>query len=198
MAFTKVGVGTVANDGTGDTLRTAMQAVNTALTALDGLAASTSAILDVAGGQIKFPGTQVPSANVNTLDDYEEGTFTPVLAFGGASVGITYATQLGHYQIVGNRIHIQIRVLLTSKGSSVGSATITGLPVAAVNTAGFFAPFSLVLSGMSSMSGLTQAYISPNTTAITLQQLGTGTAANLADTNFGAASEVMVCGSYER
>lgn len=32
-----------------------------------------------AGGQIPFPATQIPSADVNTLDDYEEGTFTGTL-----------------------------------------------------------------------------------------------------------------------
>jgi hypothetical protein len=39
---------------------------------------------DIASGQtfslngITFPATQVPSADANTLDDYEEGTWTPV------------------------------------------------------------------------------------------------------------------------
>ena len=36
----------------------------------------TTPIIDLTGGQIAFPATAVPSADPNTLDDYEEGTYT--------------------------------------------------------------------------------------------------------------------------
>src|SRR5665647_161935 len=51
------------------------------------------------GGQIPFPATQNPSSDPNTLDDYEEGSWTPALKFGGNSVGITYSAgnQTGQY-----------------------------------------------------------------------------------------------------
>jgi hypothetical protein len=83
-------------------------------------------LLDVAG--IRFPSTQVPSADANTLDDYEEGTFTPAIAFGGAAVGVTYSTQSGSYTKIGNRVFYALRLVLTSNGTSVGVVTITGLP----------------------------------------------------------------------
>src|ERR1700704_1857705 len=56
------------------------------------------------------------------------GTFTPGVAFGGAAVGVTYTTQAGFYTKLGSRLFFNGRVLLTSKGSSVGAATVTGLP----------------------------------------------------------------------
>ena len=37
------------------------------------------------GGQFKFPASQNASTNANTLDDYEEGTFTAGIAFGAGS-----------------------------------------------------------------------------------------------------------------
>lgn len=37
---------------------------------------------------IKFPATQVPSADANTLDDYEEGTFTPTVATAGLAISV--------------------------------------------------------------------------------------------------------------
>ncbi|HEY1153476.1 MAG TPA: hypothetical protein VGE73_06455 [Pseudolabrys sp.] len=80
---------------------------------------------------IKFPATQNPSTDPNTLDDYEEGTWTPVMRFGGASVGVTYTTQLGQYTKVGNVCHIQGNITLSAKGSSTGAASIGGLPFAA-------------------------------------------------------------------
>ena len=51
----------------------------------------------------------------NLLNDYEEGTFTPVLNFGGGSTGITYGQQFGSYTKIGNVVHIKMRMLLQVK-----------------------------------------------------------------------------------
>lgn len=89
-------------------------------------------------GQIVFPATQNASADANTLDDYEEGTFTPTLQFGGSTTGITYSsTRLGSYTKVGRMVYGAIRFALTSKGSATGLATITGLPFTCINTEGY-------------------------------------------------------------
>lgn len=58
-------------------------------------------------------------------------TFTPTLEFGGGSTGITYSSQEGQYQRIGNMVFIRIQLVLTSKGTDTGSATITGLPYTA-------------------------------------------------------------------
>ena len=88
----------------------------------------TTPTINLTGGQIAFPATAVLSADANTLDDYEEGSFTPTISFGGASVGITYASQLGFYTKIGNRVIFDISIELTSKGTSTGNALISGLP----------------------------------------------------------------------
>lgn len=79
-------------------------------------------------GQVRFPATQNASADANTLDDYEEGSWTPVLNFGGATTGITYGTQAGSYTKIGRYVFGTGDIILTSKGSATGNATITGLP----------------------------------------------------------------------
>lgn len=84
--------------------------------------------LTLTSGQIIFPAVQVPSTNANTLDDYEEGTWTPTLSFGGGSTGITYLTRIGSYIKIGRLVFIDFEIDLTSKGSSTGSALISGLP----------------------------------------------------------------------
>ena len=76
---------------------------------------------------IGFPATQVASADPNTLDDYEEGTWTPVVSFGGASVGIT-GTFSGTYTKVGNVVTVACILNFTSKGSSTGSMLVSGMP----------------------------------------------------------------------
>ena len=67
---------------------------------------------------IKFPAAQVASSDPNTLDDYEEGTFTPTLSFGGGTTGIAYNSRVGRYQKVGNTVTVWINIQLASKGSS--------------------------------------------------------------------------------
>jgi len=98
------------------------------------------------GGQIKFPATQVPSADANTLDDYEEGTWTPGIAFGEGTVGITYneTFRYGKYTKIGNIVFFTGIAVLTSKGTSVGSATITGLPFTIGSNSIFIASIQLV------------------------------------------------------
>lgn len=62
------------------------------------------------------------------LQDYEVGTWIPSLAFGGVSTGITYNSRLGYYTKIGNIVHSTGILQLTSKGTAVGTATISGLP----------------------------------------------------------------------
>ena len=81
---------------------------------------------------VKFPATQVSSTDANTLDDYEEGTFTPAVSFGGGTTGISYGLQEGFYTKVGRLCFASLRVTLTSKGSSTGAATLS-LPFTAAN-----------------------------------------------------------------
>jgi hypothetical protein len=87
-----------------------------------------SGLLTLSGGQIKFPATQSASSDENTLDDYEEGTWTIGLAFGGATTGIKYSQNTGAYTKIGRLVTISGDMRLTSKGSATGNVTITGLP----------------------------------------------------------------------
>ena len=77
---------------------------------------------------IKFPATVGPSSDVNTLDDYEEGTWTPTMTFGGNSVSVAYAIQSGRYTKVGRLVQIECKLELSNNGSSTGTAAIGGLP----------------------------------------------------------------------
>jgi hypothetical protein len=80
------------------------------------------------GSGVQFPATQSASTDANTLDDYEEGTWTPTLAFGGGSTGIVYGGRVGNYIKVGSLVTAQCAVDITNKGSSTGSASVSGFP----------------------------------------------------------------------
>jgi len=82
------------------------------------------------GGQYRFPATQNPSTDANTLDDFEEGTWTPTI--GGTS---TASTEEGQYTKIGKVVLATFNFRLTAVGS--GSTTIlSGLPFAASGGSG--------------------------------------------------------------
>ena len=79
-----------------------------------------------AAGNVTFPATQVPSSDPNTLDDYEEGTFTPIDASGA---GLVFAYAAGSYTKIGNRIFFNLQVVYPSTSNGL-EAKIGGLPFA--------------------------------------------------------------------
>lgn len=93
------------------------------------------ATTNASGVGITFPATQSASSNANTLDDYEEGTWTPTIKFGGNSTGMTYTTQLGTYIKIGRTLIISMVINLSAKGSSTGDATISNLPFSVTSNA---------------------------------------------------------------
>jgi hypothetical protein len=83
---------------------------------------------------VAFPATQVASSDANTLDDYEEGTFTPTV-IGTTSAGTgTYTTQVGLYTKVGNLVTVQVNIGWTAH-TGTGSMRLAGLPFAASSAA---------------------------------------------------------------
>jgi hypothetical protein len=85
------------------------------------------------GAGITFPATQSASSNANTLDDYEEGTWTPTWTPASGS-GATVNVADGFYTKVGNTVTIVFRLGTNGHGTSSGNITIGGLPFAASST----------------------------------------------------------------
>ena len=78
------------------------------------------------GTGITFPATQSASSNANTLDDYEEGTWTPDLTADSGSP--TYSGTSGKYTKIGNMVYVGFAMEITSKGALTGSINVSGLP----------------------------------------------------------------------
>ena len=78
---------------------------------------------------IVFPATQVASANANTLDDYEEGTWTPVF-WDGTNDQTGSSVQSATYTKIGRVVYIEMCVLnVDTTGMTAGSPVyIKGLP----------------------------------------------------------------------
>lgn len=124
---------------------------------------------------IAFPATQVASPDANTLDDYEEGSWTPSIAFDGGSTGITYSSnRVGIYTKIGNIVTVQAIVELTSKGSSTGTFTfITGLPFTTPSY-NLYTGSAIGYTAGFVTNAPTAAYINPSATLLVLYNSSSG------------------------
>ena len=157
--------------------------------------AGTGGCLQLKSG-VTFPATQVASSDANTLDDYEEGTWTIGLTFGGGSTGITTSSNTGRYTKIGRQVTVVGRLKLTSKGSSTGSAVITGLPFTIALGDQSYSAASFRISDIT-YTGIVQSLGIINTTTFNFEQLSTaGTASALTDTNFSNSSDVVFSLTY--
>lgn len=126
---------------------------------------------------------------------YSEGNWTPVLAFGGASVGITYTTQVGRYVKISNMVHAMGRIIISSNGTSLGDATISGLPFTSKNDtdmrwAGVFHP----IANISLLDEFTTNFfvsLTPNSTSMRVgfYQINFDVAIDLQDFDFVDGAE---------
>jgi hypothetical protein len=150
------------------------------------------------GKGIDFSAT--PGTGTSALfADYEDGTFTPVLNFGGGTTGITYGTQAGRYTKVGRVVSISIYISLTNKGSSTGAAGISGLPftVAPVGGGqnqsgciGYY--FALAL-----LTGMPMVRADSGSTTLAFAQSGAANAGGVSDTNFTNTSVFTINLQYD-
>lgn len=141
---------------------------------------------------ISFPATQVPSADANTLDDYEEGSWTPGVAFDGGATGVAYdPSNAGTYVKLGRKVRVKGLLNVTTKPSSTGNATITGLPFTRSS------PVSDVTAGTCSCTGLTVTglpalSISPSVTIISINALAINSGVSTQQTDAAFAAQFVV------
>lgn len=157
-------------------------------------------------GQLQFPATQNPSSNANTLDDYEEGTFTPTLTFETpGNQSIVYAVRTASYTKIGDVVHFQVYVLTSTftHTTAAGNLNITGLPFTASATPLFasvsgygrgfiwasnFHYFQPMITGSSVLMYLVGGAIGANTSATRVTIAQHTTAVNV---------EIIISGTYK-
>ena len=152
-------------------------------------------VIGTSGNGIDFSAT-AGTGTSELFDDYEEGTWTPALLFGGASTGITYSHQTGIYTKIGNIVNFSLRIRISSAGSATGSATISGLPFAPTSPNGY-----TNRGYLAETNGVTA--VMPNGVIIDLQQVitlydGNGNArAALDNGDFTTNSYLTIVGAYQ-
>jgi hypothetical protein len=108
------------------------------------LSSKTMTFGNVSASGITFPASISASGNANTLDDYEQGTFTPT-AFGQSSAGTTtYANQEGWYTKIGRQVHVDL-VINWSAMTGTGDLLFGGLPFTIPELSAQYYPVAVVL-----------------------------------------------------
>jgi|GEM_PF-2377326 len=145
---------------------------------------------------IGFPATQVASSDANTLDDYEEGTWTPTLALvtpGNSS----HSIQLGRYQKIGNRVFFHGNIGFV-KGTGTGVLSLSGLPFTSENLSNLYSAVATAIFAIGNTDETFCAVKSPNSTSIlfTMQPESTAGHGDVTDTDLGATIYLRVSGQY--
>ena len=147
---------------------------------------------------ISFPATQSAQSDANTLDDYEEGTWTPTI---GASTtlptSVTYVTQTGRYTKIGRMVSIQGRLQISAISGGVGNFAINGLPFA--NSANIVGAGLSWFSNVNLSSGYTTAglYFAGNDAFLSLAESGDNVGVNqLSIGTIGATFDIAFSFTY--
>lgn len=139
------------------------------------------------GAGITFPATQSASSDANTLDDYEEGTWTPTL--GGTSVlSITEA----RYTKIGRVVTLTTTFSVTSLGTG-STFIVTGVP---------FIPWSTTAMSVGFFSGIATAavslysYCDSGGNFVVAPLSASGVTVNVATSVFSTATIMRISGTY--
>ena len=144
------------------------------------------------GTGITFPATQSASSDANTLDDYEEGSWSP--SVGGNA---TYNAQEGQYIKIGQLVFIYFDIGINVLGTG-STTTISGVPFTAANIPNQSSAWTLnphyfanIANGITWLS----AYVPENATTISF--IGNSTSATTVQMNGGAvfANGARIVGS---
>jgi hypothetical protein len=149
------------------------------------------------GAGITFPASQSASTDANTLDDYEEGTWTPTITGSSSNPTVTYTAQTGFYTKIGRMVSIQGRVGLSARTGGGGNLRISGLPFA--NGGGLAGASSSWFSFVTLSAGYTtgSSYIEPNSSFLSFAESGNNVSANqLGVSAFGNAFDITFSFTY--
>jgi hypothetical protein len=150
---------------------------------------------------VTFPATFSGSSNANTLDDYEEGSFTPIM-FGSSVAGtITYNTSQtwGRYVKIGPLVNFQLAVVATAGSGASGDALIGGLPFTVRNFTNYYPSATVGFFGFAT-PGWTQysqsSLLLPNTTIAAIYYVGSTGGLVTSSSVWNGASNFYLSGAY--
>lgn len=137
--------------------------------------------LQVTTGQVKFPSTQNPSSDANTLDDYKEFDWTPTITYDTpGDLSVTFSTQVGKGVKIGRLVVVTFDLVASSftHTTASGNLYVTGLSgagITSMNVSG------VTFSGAGAFQGITKSgytdfapRMAHNSSSIVIGAVGSG------------------------
>lgn len=157
-----------------------------------------STAIDLTGGQIIFPASQNASAGANTLDDYEEGTWTASFACGTGTATINTSSDTGSYTKIGRMVTCIGYFTVTSVSGPSGTFKISGLPF--TNQAGTEnsarSAISIYAAGLTAAATTSiHGFIAASSTQLSLEKFAAGATSDIAG-QVQAGSAFGICITY--
>jgi hypothetical protein len=167
---------------------------------------SIAGLLDLSGasaGQIKFPATANPSSNANTLDDYEEGSWTITFSFATlGDLALSAETKEAYYLKIGSGVWVYWHYDFTPTfTTSASNAQLSTLPFTHRNVTNANCVGRGIIrhnGNITYPAGATMCYPSgvDNSTTLLIQSQGSATsAAALSNARFTSAVATSLHGS---
>jgi hypothetical protein len=148
-------------------------------------------ILQLSSG-ITFPATQVAASDANTLDDYEEGTWTGTI--GGATTNpTTPVTSTGRYTKIGRQVSVEIGFYGDTAGAS-GRITVSGLPF--TSNGSISRPGVIFMADIGTFTGSPVAYLAAGVTSVDLYASNSNASSSNVTHNAGAGRSLYMALTY--
>ena len=150
--------------------------------------------LRMAAGGIQFNGD---TADANSLDDYEEGTWTPTFtASTSGTITVNSGNTVGRYTKIGRQVTVNGSFYVTSVSSPVGEWRIQGLPFTSAAGSGARSAVSVIADGLETTATTSVVgYVDSSVTYITLYKYAAGALSTMA-ADVKASSYVFLTATY--
>jgi hypothetical protein len=165
-------------------LSSSLSLVTPSVTTTLGVGGATPA---ASGAGITFPATQSASSDANTLDDYEEGTWTPIY-YGTSTAGTTtYTNRGGTYRKIGSIVFVEANIQWSS-ATGTGQGYIGGLPFTTTSNSPTDSKGFVAIAAWNgySITGTVFAIPSPSATNFELYAINNGSLASSSVQGSGA------------
>lgn len=161
---------------------------------VNGNITTTTTVIATTGMKFKDTG-----AGSTTITHYEEGTWTPVLAFTTNGTGVI-TTNVCRFTRIGNRVFLQGYVLIT-KGTASGALTFTGLPYAASSISNFYQKINVFCFGNithpANRTEITGYILSNSTLNMQFNNTAGAASTSIGAADLGTTTEFTFEGSYQ-
>lgn len=155
--------------------------------------------LNLNNGIINFPAVQNPSAGANSLDDYEEGTWTPFIDYAvTGNLNVVYSLQSGAYTKIGRHVsaHFTLTTSTFTHTTASGTMVISGFPFASTFAAfGTLSFEGMLISTGANYDGPILRLATGTTAALTKSGINNNSRADLDQNSHTSGNNVLMNGT---